>query len=192
LGQPEVPAFARAKPHHQTLFAAGFQDAADAPALGFVDDEADAVGGAATARVLLPFGERETVIVGELFAASDVAGRDDPYATADGFGAAVGRAGVIDETGDVVGVATVDVVALVEIPDVNAAIASGGKAGETLFFATVGFGFGDFFADVFDDAGALGNVDAGIGAAAMDRRAANDEPGRFRARRVRHEENGLR
>lgn len=174
------------------FFAAGLQDAADAPALGFVDDEADAIGGAATTWVFLPLGERETVIVGELFAAGDVAGRDDPDATTDGFGAAVGRAGMIDEPGDVVGVATVDVVALVEIPDVNATVAAGGESGETLLFAAVGFGLGDLFADVFDDAGALGDVDAGIGAAAVDGRAANDEPGGFRARRVGHEENGLR
>lgn len=84
---------------------------ADAPALGFVDDEADTIGGAAAARVVLPLGKRKAVVVGELFAARDVAIGDDPHAAADGFGTAIRGAGVIDETGDVVGLATVDVVA---------------------------------------------------------------------------------
>lgn len=157
------------------------QDPADAPALRLIDDEADAVRRAAAAGMLTPFAERKTVVVGEFLAARDVAGGDDPDASANGFGAAVGRAGVIDETGDVAGLATVDVVALVEIPDVNAAVAAGGEPGETLLLAAVRLGLGDFFADVFDDARAFGDVDAGVGAASVDTGAADDEPGRDRA-----------
>lgn len=156
--------------------------------MGLVDDETDAIGGAAAARVVWPLGKREAVIVGKFLAASDIAIGDDPHATANGFGAAVGCAGMIDEPGDVAGLAAIDVMARVQIPDVNTTIAAGFETGETQLLAAVGFGFGDFLPDVFDDASALGDIDASVSAAAVNGGAANDQPGGFRASGVWHEE----
>lgn len=95
---------------------------------------------------------------------------------------------MVDEPGDVAGLTTIDVVAGVQIPDVNTTIAAGFETGETQLLATVGFGFRDFFPDVFDDASVLGDIDAGVGAAAVNGGPANDQPRGFRARRVWHEE----
>ena len=113
-----------------TLRPLGTRDAAQAPALGAVHDEAGAPGRAAAARMQRPLGEGEAVVEGELGTRGDVAARGDPHAAAGHLDAAVRGARVVDQTGDVAAGAAVEVVATREVKNVNGVVAPAALAGE--------------------------------------------------------------
>jgi len=146
----------------------GTRDAAQAPALGAVHDEAGAPGRAAAARMQRPLGEGEAVVEGELGTRGDVAARGDPHAAADHLDAAVRGARVVDQTGDVAAGAAVEVVATREVKNVNGVVAPAALAGEALRLAAGGFGLGNPFAGVFDHGRAVGDQLARVDSTAVD------------------------
>lgn len=147
----------------------GAGDAAEAPALILGDDEAGAARRAAAAGVQAPFGEGETVIVGELLVRGEVATGDDPDVATDDFDAAIRRAGMVDETRDASARTAIDVMTAVEHEDVNRIVTAATLAFEPLGFAAGGLGLGDALAGVLDDRRAVGDGAAGEDTAAVDR-----------------------
>jgi hypothetical protein len=81
--------------------------------LVFVDDKADTTRRTAAAGMQAPFGVGETVIESEFFAGGDVAARDDPDVSVNVIGLAIGRAGMVDQAGNIAGRATVKITELI-------------------------------------------------------------------------------
>jgi len=75
----------------------------------FGDDEAEAIWGAAAARVLAVFFKVVTVVVGDFLAGLDLAESNDPDLVVFNLGFAVRRATVVGEARKVLGDAAVDV-----------------------------------------------------------------------------------
>lgn len=115
-----------------------------------------------------PFGQWKTVVEGQLLTGPNIPARDDPDVSADVFRAAVGRAGMVDQPGRAGGVARVEIVALIQLENRDAAVLAGAGARESLQLAPAGLRLGDAFPCVFDDFGAGGNRGARVDAAAVD------------------------
>lgn len=152
------------------------QEAANAPALLFVDDETYTAWGTAAAGVKPPFGVRETVIEGELLASGDVAACDDPDPSADVVGPTIWSAGMVNQTGDIAGRAAVEVVLFVEIKNINAVVTAAFLTCQALLLALAGLGFRDALAGVFDHACFVGNVTPRINATSVNRGFARADP----------------
>ena len=76
--------------------------------MGFGDDETDALGRAAPAGVVEPVLEGVAVVERNFVTRTNVVDGNNPHAVIDDVGPAVGFAGVIDETGDVGGIAAIE------------------------------------------------------------------------------------
>ena len=106
------------------------------------------------------------VVVGQLFAGSDWARRDDPDPAADDVGVAVGAAGVIDVAGDVAAHCGVTDPAIVQVEDPDPV------AGQIPLLAAPAFGLRDQLTFVLDNLRVFRNRFRGIDAPAGDRRTA--------------------
>ena len=154
------------------------RNAAQEPTLTGVDDKSRAPGTAATARVLPPFLEGETVIKRELFARGDLPPRDNPDMTADSIGATIGRTRVVDQTRDVAPRAAIEIVPRVELENINTIVAAAPTARQAQRFSPLRLHLGDAFAGVFDHPRPIGNGCARIDAASVNRRRAVLNPAR--------------
>ncbi len=157
--------------------AADLEDFPHPPALGAVYDVANATRRAATAGMIFPEGVAVSIIKGHLLACGDVTPGQDPNSSLAGFSAAIGRARVIDEPGDVAARAAVEIVTLIQVEDIDGAITAPPGAFQPPRLAPPGFGLGDLLAHIFDDAGAIRNVTACIYATAMNGGVSRVYPG---------------
>src|SRR3954471_23973014 len=94
-------------------------------------DVADAAFRAAETGMFFPVLHIETVVEGQLLALGDVAPRGDPDVTAHVFTFAVRLAGMVDEPRGVPSHVAVEIVALVDLKDVNATVATSRGSGGT-------------------------------------------------------------
>lgn len=157
--------------------AADLENFPDPPALRAVHDVTNATRRAAATGVILPKRVAVSIIKRQLLACRDVASGQDPDFTLAGFSAAIGRARVIDEPGDVAARAAVKVVTLIQLEDINGAITSPPGAFQPPRLAPPGLGLGDFLAHIFDDTSSIRNITARIHAAAMNGGVSRVYPG---------------
>lgn len=106
----------------------------------------------------------EVVVVGQLFAGSDISQGENPDAFARLFCFAVGVAGMVEEHGSTVAVD--DLLSIADAEEVG--------HGQGFVFDVGGL-LGHTGAGVFDDARTLGNGSRGVAACGMDCGGANDE-----------------
>lgn len=159
------------------------QDFAEPPALRLRDDVAGAARNAAATRVARPFAQRKSVVERDLLADHDVPHGDDPDMAAAIFGAAVGRARMIDEPRRSPIAPGIEVMAQVKVENRHAAVPARLQSLDPLLLPATGFRFGDFFSDVFDDPSSGGNQHLGVNALAVDAGLADANPARVIRRR---------
>lgn len=127
------------------------QNSPQPPALARIHDKAGTQPRATAARMERPVFQWISVIERQLFTDGDIATCDDPDPAADLLGPAIRRAGVIDQPRHVVGRASVQIVAPVEIENGDARFATFALVRDATRLAALRLRFRDPFADVFDN-----------------------------------------